>query len=110
MRWILPAWVVCLLSSLLYLSFTDAEAVAYARHVMEPNCVGFPTAISLQDRPLPRFKEAPLLHLPLRPKVASMTVLTEAQVVSVSMVAVLDHLTSWQTMVSLAKKCLPGHV
>lgn len=84
--------------------------LGYARPVMEPNFVGFPTAISLQDPPLPRFREAPLLHLLLRPEVASMTVLTEAQVVSVSMVAVLDHSTSWQTKVSLAKKCLPGHV
>ncbi|ENH67726.1 hypothetical protein FOC1_g10011009 [Fusarium oxysporum f. sp. cubense race 1] len=77
---------------------------------MEPNFVEFPTAISLQDPPLPRFKEAPLLHHLLRPEVASMAVLTEAQVASVSMVVVLDHFTSWQTMVSLAKKCLSGHV
>ncbi|WKT44845.1 hypothetical protein QSH57_009698 [Fusarium oxysporum f. sp. vasinfectum] len=59
---------------------------------------------------LPRFKEAPLLHHLLRPEVASMAVLTEAQVASVSMVVVLDHFTSWRTMVSLAKKCLSGHV
>ncbi|KAK2680984.1 hypothetical protein RAB80_002777 [Fusarium oxysporum f. sp. vasinfectum] len=82
----------------------------YARPAMEPNFVEFPTAISLQDPPLPRFKEAPLLHHLLRPEVASMAVLTEAQVASVSMVVVLDHFTSWQTMVSLAKKCLSGHV
>nr|RBQ89363.1 hypothetical protein FVER53263_02965 [Fusarium verticillioides] len=94
----------------LYLSFTDSEAVVYARPVMEPNFVEFPTAISLQDPPLPRSKEAPLLHHLLHPEVASMTVLTEAQVVSVSMVAALDHFTSWQTMVSLAKKCLSGHI
>lgn len=110
MCWILPAWVVCSLPSPLYLSFTDSEAVGYARPAMEPNFVEFPTAISLQDPPLPRFKEAPLLHHLLRPEVASMAVLTEAQVASVSMVVVLDHFTSWQTMVSLAKKCLSGHV
>ncbi|KAF5658842.1 hypothetical protein FCIRC_12715 [Fusarium circinatum] len=94
----------------LYLSFTDSQAVGYARPAMEPSFVEFPTAISLQDPPLPRFKEAPLLHLLLHPEVASMIVLTEAQVVSVSMDAVLDHFTSWQAKVSLAEKYLSGHV
>jgi hypothetical protein len=110
MCWIFPAWVVCSLSSSLYPSFTDSEAVGYARPAMELNFVEFPTAISLQDPPLPRFKEVPLLRHLLRPGVASMTVLTAAQVASVSMVAVLEYFTSWQTMVSLAKKCLSGHV
>ncbi|EXA44625.1 hypothetical protein FOVG_06004 [Fusarium oxysporum f. sp. pisi HDV247] len=105
-------WITCDLcaGSFQRGSFTDSEAVGYARPAMEPNFVEFPTAISLQDPPLPRFKEAPLLHHLLRPEVASMAVLTEAQVASVSMVVVLDHFTSWQTMVSLAKKCLSGHV
>ncbi|CVK92497.1 uncharacterized protein FMAN_07393 [Fusarium mangiferae] len=96
-------WITCDLCA-------GSFQLGYARPVMEPNFVGFPTAISLQDPPLPRFREAPLLHHLLHPEVASMAVLTEAQVVSVSMVGVLDHSTSWQTMVSLAKKCLPGYV
>ncbi|TXC00635.1 hypothetical protein FocTR4_00008383 [Fusarium oxysporum f. sp. cubense] len=96
-------WITCDLCA-------GSFQLGYARPAMEPNFVEFPTAISLQDPPLPRFKEAPPLHHLLRPEVASMAVLTEAQVASVSMVVVLDHFTSWQTMVSLAKKCLSGHV
>lgn len=95
---------------MIYVLDPSSVGLVYARPVMEPNFVEFPTAISLQDPPLPRSKEAPLLHHLLHPEVASMTVLTEAQVVSVSMVAALDHFTSWQTMVSLAKKCLSGHI
>ncbi|KAF4947636.1 hypothetical protein FGADI_10260 [Fusarium gaditjirri] len=96
-------WITCDLCA-------GSFQLGYARPAKEPNSVEFPTAILLRDPPLPRSKEAPLLHHLLHPEVASMTVLTEAQVASVSMVAVLDHFTSWQTMVSLAKKCLPGHV
>ncbi|KAH7255542.1 uncharacterized protein BKA55DRAFT_688555 [Fusarium redolens] len=96
-------WITCDLCA-------GSFQLGYARPAMELNFVEFPTAISLQDPPLPRFKEVPLLRHLLRPGVASMTVLTAAQVASVSMVAVLEYFTSWQTMVSLAKKCLSGHV
>ena len=63
---------------------------------MEPNFAESPTAISLMEHRLLRFKGVLLPHHLLLQRMASLTILTEALVASVFMAVAPKGLRSWQ--------------
>jgi hypothetical protein len=69
--------------------------MGHARDVMEPNFAEYPTAISPQEHHPLVYKEVLLHRLLLLQRTINLITLTEAQVVSASIVVALDELDFW---------------